>query len=106
MQLQVGHLQAEKVTLAYLTADGDVRQTRLIGARLLIIALCVESHLVVQKDDELLLQPLSYVLLALTGWLACAHLELKRNDLCFDSVVVAPDLEVFLLQTLELLPVG
>ena len=95
------YLNVVRYNLAVLAANWDIHDARLLDPRLLKVFRLVEPDLIIKQDDVLSFDPLKDILFALATS-PFTHLELKRKLLSFARIIVAPDLQMFSVNALEL----
>ena len=84
-------LELERVYVAHLAVDRDVRDTALFDHRSVQEVIWVEPDLIIKQHDVLTGQPLLDVFVGFAVVLALAHFEFDRKLLSLRRVVVTPD---------------
>ena len=83
LKVEVSYLYLVGHCLTDLAADGDVRDARFRDLRIIIVALRVETYLIIEKQDKLPLQPLLDILFLFTISVTFAHFKFHVDLLCF-----------------------
>ena len=69
--------------MTHLAADRDVRDAGFRDLSVLTVALRIEAYLIIDKYDELSLQPLLNILFLFTVRVTLAHFKFHVDLLCF-----------------------
>ena len=86
-------LEFERVDVADLATNGYVYDSAFLDFGLFQEILRVKPDLIVEKYNELALEPLSYVFMTLTVRLTLAHLKTESQLLAFEGKVQKPKLQ-------------
>ena len=101
LELKLGKFNLVALPFSDPATEGHVVKFGLPDESILIISAWVETNRVVEENDELLLEPVSDLLLTLAVGPPLTHLEHDHQVLGFLRIVVAPEGNVFIVHTLE-----